>query len=238
MSDGRTVVLGIVVSVASATITLLFSSIGLAWSIVVGLACLLTFVLALRFRAKDDRPARVVLGLESITRGPNERGVESALDDAQSGIDFWGVSANRTARSVSAQRAMLQVGTHGGRIRFLLLDPGCADLARRAADENEDAESWRKEIQSTVVRLTKFSDRNHLGIEIRYFATYPVWRYICIDSTRLRVNWFLPGKPGHHSPELIVAPVPDGLFWAFRRAFEDAWEAAREEVSVVDTDPE
>lgn len=226
VSDARALTTGVLGSLLASLLLILFSAVGVAWSLTVGFATLSVFltVIVLRRRISEGIPQ---LGLVEAHNGPNDD-VEHALDSASTSIDFWGVSANRTAKSVSAQQAMLRVADNGGAVRFLLMDPGGTMLARRASDEGDEVEAWSSEIQSTVARLKKFAAHHSIAIQIRYFDSYPVWRYVCLDNTLATINWFLPKKPGHHSPFILLKNTPDGLYWPIRRSFDEAWTSARE----------
>ena len=233
--SGRQMTMAVVLNLfASAVFALILLGLGeldaaraafLAVGLIIG-----TVVASILFAAPavgDPTAADLEVGIQTTNASPNEQ-VESMLDGANHAIDFWGVSANRTGRSVDAQKAMQRVGNNGGQIRFLLLDPDSPHLARRAADEKEDAESWRTEIRSTVTRLRSHAQNHGYEISIRYFDAYPIWRLVSIDRRSTTLNWFLPGKPGHHSPYITLSSEsPVGLFVAFRREFEEAWQNAR-----------
>lgn len=226
VSDARTVALGVLASFLASAPLLLFGTVGVAWSATAGLSvlCLALSRVALRRTRHATLP---VLGLSEAHAGPNEL-VEAALDSATTDIDFWGVSATRTARSPSAREAMLRVAANGGTVRYLLMNPSGQALARRAVDEGERVEALANEIESTVTRLKSFADNNSVAIQVRYFDTYPIWRYVCLDRSRATVNWFLPRKPGHHSPFMLLTNTANGLFFPIQKSFEEAWANAKE----------
>jgi len=123
---------------------------------------------------------------------------------------------------------MLRVAANGGTVRYLLMNPSGQALARRAVDEGERVEALANEIESTVTRLKSFADNNSVAIQVRYFDTYPIWRYVCLDRSRATVNWFLPRKPGHHSPFMLLTNTANGLFFPIQKSFEEAWANAKE----------
>lgn len=235
-ADIRTnLIVGILASIIASALIALTGKVGIAVSVAV-LATLIAVLLAYLLRrvsataTPETAPPIAPLGITHVDAGPNEQ-VESMLDSASTSIDFWGVSANRTARSPSAQEAMKRVGRNGGTVRFLLLAPHSPHLERRASDENEDAASWKAEIGSTVTRLSALAERSNIDLEIRYFDAYPVWRIVTLNGTDMRINWFLRDKPGHHSPEMRLRETDGGLFRPLQREFNEAWEAGTSAVT-------
>lgn len=229
MSDARTLLIGVLGSLLASGLLYFVAAAGVAWSIAAGFGLLSIPLSYLALRRKNNNSLPLV-GITQAKAGPNEQ-VEESLSTATTSIEFWGVSANRTARSPSAQQAMLRVAANGGSVRFLLMDPNGISLARRASDEGEQADSWAREIESTVTRLKSFGEHNGIALQVRYFDTYPVWRYICLDGNRIILNWFLPRKPGHHSPELLISSRTDGLLWPLRKAFDEAWNSGKDAIA-------
>jgi hypothetical protein len=203
-----------------------YISLGIAWSICIALAIVLLATIIIAYIRIKRKPSVLeslkFAGISEVNPGPNEE-VEGMFNSATYSIDFWGVSANRTARSHSAQEAMRKVADNKGKIRFLLLNPESAYLEQRALDENEAPSSWRNDITSTLRRLKKLKTESDLPIDVRLYDAYPIWRVVIIDNKSLNVHWFLPKKPGHHSPELILLTTRDGLDIPIKRSFEETW---------------
>jgi hypothetical protein len=224
----ESLVFGVVASVVAAALLWVFGALGLAWSAAVGgvliSASTLWWGYQVRRRTAHDHLRRI-LGIAMAREGPNEE-VEAMFDSARTSIDFWGVSANRTARSPLATAAMKRVGSHGGSVRFLLLVPQCSSVARRAAEEGEDPAAWSGEIRGTVTRLERLAERESIDIQVRYTTEYPIWRMVILDRDRILLNWFLPRRPGHHSPMAVITATEDGLFWPLQRSFEETWNRA------------
>ena len=220
---------GIGASIAAAALLWTFGALGLAWSAAVGgvltSATTLCWVYLWKRNVSHDHLPRL-LGITAAHEGPNE-GVEAMFDSARTSIDFWGVSANRTARSPLATAALKRVGSHGGSVRFMLLEPRCSSVVRRAAEEGEDPAAWSGEIRGTVTRLKRLAERESIDIQVRYSSEYPIWRMVILDRDRILLNWFLPRRPGHHSPMTVIGATDEGLFWPLQRSFEEAWNRAK-----------
>ncbi|GAA1164999.1 DUF5919 domain-containing protein [Nocardioides aquiterrae] len=220
--------LNLLASILFAVIVLALGKLNVIDAVFLGCGFVAGIILAYIVRGafRTSTPGELETGITEIYAAPNE-GVELMFSGAEHSIDFWGVSANRTGRSVASRDAMLRVGRNGGQIRFLLLNPDSPHLARRAADEGEDPEPWRTEIRGTVTRLKAHAHQHGYSLEVRYFDAYPVWRMVTIDRDRMTLNWFLPGRPGHHSPTIMLSGKPDlGVFKAFKREFEERWNEA------------
>ncbi|MFE6909425.1 helix-turn-helix domain-containing protein [Streptomyces erythrochromogenes] len=114
------------------------------------------------------------------------------------------------------------------RVRVLLLDPEAPELALRAAEIGESAESLAGGVRLAEARLRELS--GICDVEVYRYAMLPTWRLIRADST-LFVGAFDAGWEGHESATYKVMETPHGpLFRGFRRMFEAVVRGAQRTV--------
>lgn len=119
-------------------------------------------------------------------------------------------------------------GGHALRVRVLLLDPGSAALAQRAAEIGESVESLVGGVRLAEARLRELADKG--DVRVYRYGMLPTWRIIRTDSTMF-VGAFDAGWEGHESATYKVMETPHGpLYRGFRRMFEAIIDTAERTV--------
>ena len=149
--------------------------------------------------------------------------LEDYVSSISTSFYFWGISAKRTMSNPNLQKKLIEIGHKKGEIKFLLLNPKSTTVARKAEDENDDANSWCNEIQATIQRLKTIEKKYNINIEIRVYDDFPIWRLCVIDRKKIYLNYFLSNQQGPESPLLEMAPVSNGIFWGFMNEFNETW---------------
>jgi len=152
--------------------------------------------------------------------------------DTNGDFAFWGISAKRFVNENSILNKFIEIGNKEKTIRFLLLNPDCPNLERKAIDEGEDPKIWREEIKMTISRLKDFAKKNNIEIKIRLFDTFPVWRIVMMNNSLMYVTYFIKNRQGILSPLLKLSDdCYDNLYRAFKIQFEDVWKYQSKETT-------
>lgn len=228
----RDLAIGAVGSLVAAAVLGGFSLLPLAWSVAAGLLVLLGVEswLLWRHRGRQSSVSGAAIGLMRVNTGHNTA-AEDLVSTAVQSFEFWGISGKRTVSNPRVQQAMIRIARNGGAVRFLLLSPVSPNMRLRAADERESADAWINDIRATHSRLQQLAEREQIKIDVRFFDQYPVWRMYILDRRSIYLNWFLPGKQGPESPELLLESVTDGLSSPLLREFDESWKEAKDDPS-------
>ncbi len=203
-----------------------------AWSVAAGLLVLVTVEFWLLWRERGHRPdlTGAEIGLMKVNRGPNTA-VETVVAPADRSFEFWGISGKRTVSNPRVQEAIIRIARNGGDVRFLLLSPASPNMQVRAEHERESADAWINDIKATHSRLKQLAGREQITIQVEFFDRYPIWRMYILDRRSIYLNWFLPGKQGPESPEVLLESVADGISWPLLREFDECWKEAKDDPS-------
>lgn len=117
-----------------------------------------------------------------------------------------------------------------GRLRFLLLDPNCADLAaieRAVAHDAPLRGSMASRIQTSLSHLEEIrrglDAAGRKRLEVRLTARAPLWRFRMIFLPEvLHLRLIVPGSPAE---TLIKLDAESSLYRGLRDVFERAWES-------------
>ena len=111
-------------------------------------------------------------------------------------------------------------------VRALLLDPGSAAVAVRAAETGESPESYAAGIRMSLARLAELEGHPVVRLEARVYSSLPVWRMLIFDGT-LFLSAFTPKAEGARSGMYRLSAASDGVLHAgMTRQFEDMWQCA------------
>ena len=114
------------------------------------------------------------------------------------------------------------------RLRVLLLDPECPELAVRAREIGESAESLAGGVRLAEARLREL--RQVCDVAAYRYASLPTWRLVRLDRV-LYVSAFDEAWEGHESAVYKVMETGNGPFFrGFRRMFDALAQGARRTV--------
>ena len=99
--------------------------------------------------------------------------LEDYVSSISTSFYFWGISAKRITSNPSLQKKLIEIGHKKGEIKFLLLNPKSTTVARKAEDENDDANSWCNEIQATIQRLKSFGKKYNIILKFKFMMIFP-----------------------------------------------------------------
>lgn len=137
---------------------------------------------------------------------------------------FLGISAKHFVYDEPFRAKLVKIGHNRCQIRFLLLKPDGEHISRRAQDEAQPVEEWRRHVEDSVRELLLLGKSKGINIEVRLYDCYPIWRLISGRNGCMYVSYFLHGKRGRDSPHLLLANDQiDDLHCAYHKQFEELW---------------
>lgn len=215
------IILGVVTTIVSNKI------VALDWKYTALLSgfVLLTYVTFL-FVTKNWRKLRAVnnIGIESVLFDKERPELKDYELKSSGDFAFWGISAKRVIEDLTLRNKLLDISKRGHSIKFLLLDPTSIHLPRKASDENENAEIWKKDIKLSIQKIKEFAASNNINIEVKTYDFLPIWRLIFMNNDLLYVTYFFKGRQGIESPLLKLRDDQyDNLYRAFKFQFEEVW---------------
>jgi hypothetical protein len=203
----------LILSLAVATASLLYFS-------------LATTVTLLRQTQSSENTSRIAL-----RHGADRLDFDAVIQKAQQRFAFMGVIAKRSVNSDKFKALLSERRDTSFELRFLLLDPRSAVFRQRAADENESAEAWLSDLQSTVTRLTHYASKYNIVIRIRLYGAYPIWRLMIADESVVVANTFQMGKRATESSQIVADTSTDEVARALTKLFQTTWDYSSREIS-------
>jgi hypothetical protein len=180
-----------------------------------------------------------VILLLALRREHVEMGVTSVRHSVPAGVDlsalieevtvefaFWGISAKTMLGDDKFLEWMTRTAHGACSFKFLLLNPSSPHLDDRAGQERDNADSWRREIDANVLRLSELQVRHGLNLEVRLYDERPSFRCMFVNGDRAQVSWYPPGLQGKHSPLVFVRDGRGSIYSPIRIEFDKAWNAA------------
>ena len=163
------------------------------------------------------------LGLRQSWRhakdGPEPREI---LAKAEIRFSFWGISAKSMLSDEDFRSELVRLARRGCNFKFLFLNPDSSHLSTKAEEEGDTAEGWRQEIRANVARLQRLHDELGIGVQVRFYDEYPVFRVFFVDRDAY-VGWYPRGEQGVKSPFARVADSHASLYYPLHLAFENHW---------------
>lgn len=199
----------------------------ISWPALVLLLFAIVVLLGIKIWRLTTAPSPIssVLGVEL---GESDHSIDLAalIKSCDSSFYFLGISSNRTTNNNELLAALAELSHKRGDIRFLLLNPASPNLARRAADELAEPDTWSHDILATVARIKSAAKARNANVQIKYYDDYPVWRMIVCDRQRIRLNYYLPRLRFTDSQTLSVVQRPGGIQHSFLAYFDELWAKA------------
>jgi len=187
-------------------------------------AVVVSFVLGQRL-SPYSRSAQIRVGITAIASDAYSKVTsDEAAEVADNSLYFLGISAKRTISSPGFRSLLERVPRESIRLRFLLLDPDSPNLDRKAKDEGDSPEAWRRDISATLSRLRELQEKHSKLIEVRVYSEFPVWRLTIIDEKRAIVHFFPSQKQGPESPQLDLLKGEGSYFEPLFKEFCEIWE--------------
>jgi len=165
-------------------------------------------------------------------RNKEKLAISDVLHEARSEVCFLGISAKRSFSDDTFKDFLSKHSGTAMRVRVLLLDPACDAFARRAQEERESAQSWTQEVAATINKLCHYRNTYGVDIQVRYYRLYPVMRLIIVDNRKLIVNFFLEGRRGTESSQLVFEDSESDVARFFLKWFNAVWQFHSEVVSL------
>lgn len=221
-----TFAIGITSSVAAAALVYVVTSAGLLSTLLVGFAVLATSLgYIIGFSSGRRSSITGLAGVLRITTEPSDKlSLAETLPHLNSQFAFWGISAKRTIASAAFRLWLQSLSQTQQRAKFLILDPDSPNLQRKASDEGDSAEAWRREIAATITRINDMARQYPGLIEVRTYTEFPIWRVIFVDEQLAIVNYFPSGKQGPESPQIVLHRKGDSFFEPLYKEFCEMWE--------------
>lgn len=210
-----------------------FNSVLILSLIVVLTVCLTALaqaILTLR-KLKKAKEEKIRKGI-AICDSESQKHFGSLLSEVQSEICFMGIIAKRTVTSDEFKAFLTARAGRPTRIKFLLLDPDSPIFNQRATDENESSTAWKQDLISTIHRLEHYRKTFNTHIEVRLYDTYPIWRTIILDKQKVVLNFFLKGRRGTESDQVILSNSEDHWTRAYIEQFDAIWEHHSREARI------
>lgn len=200
-------------------------------ALAVALTALVQIAIHLRRMRSSDQDSHPTI----VVTGRHERKqFGHILKDVQSEVCFLGILAKRTVNSDGFKEFLADRMNRPIKIRFLLLDPSSPVFRQRANDENESVIAWKQDLTSTLHRLSHYARRFSAIIEVHLYNVYPVWRIMIVDKRCVVVNFFLQGRRGTQSEQLLLSGADDDWTQAHVDYFEVLWSYHSKEVKLDD----
>lgn len=153
-----------------------------------------------------------------------------ALEQAQSRFYFLGVSAKSTAYNANLANHLVRLRNNhfGYEVKFLVMDPSDTNSFKaRAADENDNANSWAHDMKSSITRLQTISTQTGVNIQIRLLKDqYPLWRMVIIDNQSIFLNYALQAKRINESYVVHLKQDRASIANTYMKQYDLLWEKA------------
>jgi hypothetical protein len=153
----------------------------------------------------------------------NKPTLEKQIALCKNSFYFLGISAKRTVSAPELQEKLIEIGKKGGEIRFLLMNPKSPTLKRKADDEGDDWNAWKKDIEAQINRLKAIGKNNNIKISVKLYDEFPIWRMVIIDTSKMYLHYFLSEQQGPQSPLLEIEEKKNGIFHSFYREYLELW---------------
>lgn len=218
--------LGVLSSLTAVGVSLFFASINLITSILIGLSvfsCSLGFIWG-RKSLRKSHYLEGEAGLIAINSSDSTKiGIVEVVPQLRHSFSFWGISAKRTISSLPFRTLLNEIQKTNIKIRFLLFDPNSENVERKAKDESDSPEAWKRDISATIERIKELINKYPNNIELHIYSEFPIWRIMFIDESSAIVHYFPSGKQGPESPQLIVDKRENSLFEPLFKEFNEIW---------------
>ena len=218
--------LGVISSLTAAGASLLFASINLVTSILIGIAvfsCSLGFIWGQKSSKKIHYPEGEA-GLIAINSTDSTKiGITEVVSQLRHSFSFWGISAKRTISSLPFRTLLNEIQRNNIKVKFLLFDPNSANLERKATDEGDSPEAWKRDISATIARIKELIIKYPNNIELHIYSEFPIWRIMFVDESLAIAHYFPSGKQGPESPQLIIDKRENSLFEPLYKEFNEIW---------------
>jgi hypothetical protein len=167
------------------------------------------------------------LGLAGIPgceiRAVDKLTLASVLDEARTEVCFLGITAKRSFSDDQFKNFLTKHSGKAMRLRVLLLDPDSEAFARRAEEEKESVASWKQEHAATIHKLGHYQKTYGVQIEVHFYEVYPVLRLIIVDNKKVVANFFLEGKRGTESSQIVFEDSSSDLACFLLKWFNVVW---------------
>ena len=156
-------------------------------------------------------------------RGALEKEREIKLiSEAKENVKVLGIS-HRTlwAETEDFLSALMEAGYKGIKISFLILDPNGNNLAPKAADEGDNPDNWKNEIENSINRFIKLKqDHPPINLEVYTYDIFPIWHMVIIDDNIGLIGYYPSGKSGSSSPLYLINKSDLSLLTPFIKCFD------------------
>ena len=219
----REIIVGLISGISVSGILFFASSIGLLLSLVFGgliLCSTFAYIIGRNTSANDHGKA----GIISIECDSHQKiGTEAFMQNIENDFIMWGISAKRTISNPAMKQWLESLPKSHQKAKFLLLDPESPHLARKAEDEGDNPDAWKREISANISRIGELCSKYPSLIELRVYSEFPIWRVVFIDEKIAIMNYFPSGKQGPESPQFILKKGEDSLFDPIYKEFLEVW---------------
>lgn len=164
---------------------------------------------------------------------------EKSLRLVKNSVDFLGIGAKKLTDSPEFSKMVERCRESGGKVRLLLSSPKNAALAKLAARNGRDPQSYSSRVKESIGQALHI--REKLGPDVVVIKLYelgsefalPHFRLMFIDK-RICVFSHLVWneKEGLDNPQLIIrsnrgkGDEEESLYAAYNKYFEDLWDAS------------
>ena len=173
--------------------------------------------------------------VEFITHPLDSEKMADICAEAQIEYFYLGISGKSFLFNDRFREGLIR-GARGATVaKFLLLHPDSQAVHVRASEEGDTAESWRREIIASLIRLRQLKHDHDLHLEVRLYTSRPVLRLVFLDGHRAYVSWYPRSRCGYTSPFLALdGRQGDTLYEPLRLIADDIWATAVDGLSFAD----
>ena len=155
---------------------------------------------------------------------------EKCIHNSRVSLSFLGIAATKWTRDEKILSNMLRRhAAHGGRARFLLLDPDSEECNKFSKITQRDNKSLRDTIKESANCLIQLRDKHKLPIEIKYYSSQPIFRITIVDENSIIVGLYSHNAlTGEDAPQLFLKQSSSewSYYFAFNALFTAMWQNA------------
>jgi hypothetical protein len=145
-------------------------------------------------------------------------------------LKFLGIGASKLTRENEFTEALSRC-TPSKQIKFLLLNPEDARLIQAARNFNRPTEEYKNNVKKSLQIISTLKRDRAFNIEVRFYATEPVFRLMFIDSSLCLFSYYELGKgEGSQLPQLHIVkadenkPNAESIYYPLEKYFDKLWE--------------
>jgi hypothetical protein len=165
------------------------------------------------------------LGVSWISGTWHRSGLEARLiRDSTTLFRFQTITGRTSLNRADVESAIKErASVKGCKFQILLMHPKSPHLAKFCASEGSDPIRTAEKIVESTKTLRGF----HTNVEVRWYRSYPVWRFAGIDDREGHLGYFTSGRKGYEGRRLRLVPRGrNALLLPVSRQFEEDWSRA------------